>query len=352
MSYSLQERVELIRLVGDGTRTFREAANEFNRRHPERNINHVTVAKINRFFDQHGTVDRLLNQHRNRETRSNQIIIDYFNDNPHSSLRGASRNLNISKSYIWKCLKKAGKKPFKPRFLHTLEAGDTELRMEFCLWMQGMYLENPEFLKRIMYTDEATFTTNGVVSSQNIRLWSEDNPHWVIECKRQYSSKVNVFCGILNEKIIGPYFFYENLNGASFLRFLQNEFTDVLDDLPLDYRYNIHLQLDGAPIHNAVAVRNWLNENFPNRWIGRNSPLIRWPPRSPDITPLDFFLWGTIKNKVYATRPQTREELCDRIREACQNITRQQLRKVVNNNRRRIEKCIGEFGGLIEMTSI
>ncbi|KAJ8955675.1 hypothetical protein NQ318_008544 [Aromia moschata] len=145
--------------------------------------------------------------------------------------------------------------------------------MEFCLLLQGMYLENPDFLQNILYTDEATFTTNGIVSSQNIRMWSEN-----------YIGKETL------------------------------EFTDALYELPLDYRYNLHLQFDGAPIHNAVIVRNWFNENFPNRSIGRSSPLIRWPPRSPGITPLDFFLWGTIKNKVYATRRQTREEHSDRIR--------------------------------------
>ncbi|KAJ8947601.1 hypothetical protein NQ318_010113 [Aromia moschata] len=79
---------------------------------------------------------------------------------------------------------KSGKKPFKPNFLHTLEAGDTEARMEFCLWLQGMYLQNPDFLQIIIYTDEATYTTNGIVSSQNIRMWSESNPHWVVECER------------------------------------------------------------------------------------------------------------------------------------------------------------------------
>lgn len=351
--YTLQEKVEIIRLVGDGTRTFRQAAQEFNRRHPQHNINHKTVEKINRFFDQHGTIKKLPNQHRERERRGNQVIIDYFTNNPNSSLRDASRNLNISKSQIWKCLKISGKKPFKPKFLHTLEAGDTNMRLEYCLWLQGMYLvENPNFFKNILYTDEATFTTNGIVSSQNIRMWSEDNPHWTIECKRQYSSKINVFCGILNEKIIGPYFFNENLNSMRFLRFLQNEFTDAIDELPLDYRYNLHLQFDGAPIHNAADVRRWLDDNFPNRWIGRSSALIRWPPRSPDLTPLDFFLWGTIKNKVYARRPRTRPELRDSIIAACQSITRQQLRNVMINNRRRTEKCIREFGGLIEMDKI
>lgn len=37
---------------------------------------------------------------------------------------------------------------------------------------------------------------------------------------------------------------------------------------------------------------------FPDWWIGRDGP-INWPPRSPDISPLDFFLWGYVKDIVY-----------------------------------------------------
>ncbi|CAH1378390.1 unnamed protein product, partial [Tenebrio molitor] len=38
-------------------------------------------------------------------------------------------------------------------------------------------------------------------------------------------------------------------------------------------------------------VRNWLNENFSGRWIGRNGP-VAWPARSPDLNLCDFFLSG------------------------------------------------------------
>jgi len=44
-----------------------------------------------------------------------------------------------------------------------------------------------------------------------------------------------------------------------------------------------------------------LDATFPNRWIGRDGPT-PWPPRSPDITLLDFFLWGYVKDKVFSTR--------------------------------------------------
>ena len=44
----------------------------------------------------------------------------------------------------------------------------------------------------------------------------------------------------------------------------------------------------------------FLDATFPNRWIGRGGPTL-WPPRSPDITSLDFFLWGYVKDKVFST---------------------------------------------------
>jgi hypothetical protein len=60
---------------------------------------------------------------------------------------------------------------------------------------------------------------------------------------------------------------------------------------------SIMFQQDGAPPNFTVDVRKYLNHQFPDRWIGRDGP-IRWAPRSPDLTPLDFFLWGHVKNVV------------------------------------------------------
>ncbi len=48
---------------------------------------------------------------------------------------------------------------------------------------------------------------------------------------------------------------------------------------------------DGSPPHYAGPVRSWLNEKFPGKWIGRRGP-IKWPPRSSDLAPCDYFLWG------------------------------------------------------------
>jgi len=58
----------------------------------------------------------------------------------------------------------------------------------------------------------------------------------------------------------------------------------------------IIFQQDGAPPHWGSYVLRFLDAALPNRWIGRDGPT-PWPPRSPDITPLDFFLWGYVKDK-------------------------------------------------------
>ena len=62
-------------------------------------------------------------------------------------------------------------------------------------------------------------------------------------------------------------------------------------------------QQDGAPQHFYFDVRAHLSANLPRRWIGcasdNDSPLLPWPPQSPDLTPCDFFLWGYIKDHVF-----------------------------------------------------
>jgi len=67
-----------------------------------------------------------------------------------------------------------------------------------------------------------------------------------------------------------------------------------------------------------------LNATFPNRWFGRDGP-IPWPPRSPDITPLDIFSWGYVKDKVFSTPVPDITNLKARITEAFATITEDML---------------------------
>jgi hypothetical protein len=68
----------------------------------------------------------------------------------------------------------------------------------------------------------------------------------------------------------------------------------------------------------------YLDMNFPGLWVGHDGP-IPWPPRSPDITPLDFFLRGYVKDIVYKTHVISFDELKLRIVAAIETVTPQML---------------------------
>ncbi|CAF3965972.1 unnamed protein product [Rotaria sordida] len=83
---------------------------------------------------------------------------------------------------------------------------------------------------------------------------------------------------------------------------------------------------DGAGPHYAIIIREWLDEHFPDRWIGRRGPY-DWPARSPDLSPCDFFLWGYLKDTVFKKPLITIQELKQRIEEACEQIPEEMCRK-------------------------
>ncbi|GBN14200.1 hypothetical protein AVEN_163250-1 [Araneus ventricosus] len=66
---------------------------------------------------------------------------------------------------------------------------------------------------------------------------------------------------------------------------------------------------------------------------------VEWPPRSPDLNPLDFFLWGYIKQRVYATPPPTLQELRNRITNACASASPAMLSNVQREVQSRVQIC-------------
>ncbi|GFW25745.1 uncharacterized protein TNCV_1310061 [Trichonephila clavipes] len=92
----------------------------------------------------------------------------------------------------------------------------------------------------------------------------------------------------------------------------------------------LRFQQNGATCHTARATIDLLKDTFSDRLISRFGP-VNWPPRSWDLTPLDYFLWGYVKSLVYADKPQTLDHLEDNIRCVIADIRPQMLEKVIEN---------------------
>ncbi|GFX22104.1 DUF4817 domain-containing protein [Trichonephila clavipes] len=97
-------------------------------------------------------------------------------------------------------------------------------------------------------------------------------------------------------------------------------------------------QQDGATCHTARATIDLLKDTFGDRLISRFGP-VNWPPRSCDLTPLDYFLWGYVKSFVYAVKPQTLDHLEDNNHRVIADIRPQMLEKVIENWTSRLD-CI------------
>jgi hypothetical protein len=79
---------------------------------------------------------------------------------------------------------------------------------------------------------------------------------------------------------------------------------------------SFHFQQDGAPPHYHRDIRSYFDGTVPGKWIGRRGS-VDCAPRSSDLTPLDFSLWGSLEDVVYGTKPQTLETLREEIETSC-----------------------------------
>ena len=103
-------------------------------------------------------------------------------------------------------------------------------------------------------------------------------------------------------------------------------------------------------------IRQLLDREFPGRWMGRGSARhpapVAWPPRSPDLTPLDFWVWGHLKQQIFTQdfRPRTIDELKDAIRRAVAELNEdEEVRvRVFGEFRRRLDECVRRGGQSVE----
>ena len=93
---------------------------------------------------------------------------------------------------------------------------------------------------------------------------------------------------------------------------------------------NIWFQQDGATCHKAEATLDVLCLVFEDRIISRRAVVVQ-PPRSGDLTPLYYYLWGAVKDKCNANKPETTGALKDNIRKAIGEIQLHTIDNMLKN---------------------
>lgn len=278
-------------------------------------------------------------------SRLEDNVLDFFRRYPHASSADAAKRFNVSAHYALDVLHRNGLYPYHIMRVQEILPPDCEKRMEFCQWLQRNNRSN------ILWTDESTFTRVGLFNIHNAHNWCIGNPRDVRPDHFQHKVSVNVWAGLLNEELLGPVFL-DHLNADTYLQFLQTVLPELLAEVPVISRRFMYFQQDGAPAHYSRVAREYLDQQYPGRWIGRGGP-VAWPPRSPDLTPLDFHVWGRAKDLVYGHDGhtiRTAAQLRERIIRAfdIMRSDRQVLRKVRRHCVARANVCVQEDGGYVQ----
>jgi len=235
-------------------------------------------------------------------------------------------------------------RPYHVRRVQELKEADYQKRMQFANFFLDQCQHVDDYLSNVLWTDEAHFFLDGCVYTRNCVIWDTENPH-ATEISSLHPARVTVWAGFTATHILPPFFFDNTVDGDGYLTMLRDHVLPYLRNKRILRKTTF--QQDGAPPHIKKCVTDFLSEQFKTKIISRCFDNA-WPPRSPDLTPMDFWFWGALKRRVYGRCPTNLEQLKQFITEEMRAISADELRRSCESVATRLEALLGNNGGHIE----
>lgn len=302
----------------------------------------------------------ILNGHRKGRGRSSVIrkkLDESLNQmtaaGDHVTVRNLASNANCSASTAYTFLRTELKLyPYKITTGQVLTDQQRQKRLQFSLWMLKKIEDDSRFLHSILWTDECSFSLSGHVNRQNYRFWGKEQPSNVFE-RPLFEKKLCVFVALSAKFALKP-FFFENADGAlttvNGARYADMVNSFVVPQLKKHHALSRSIwQQDGAAPHVATHVKFLITKLFGNRVISRGFEN-EWPANSPDLNPLDYWLWSLLKCKIFKfdEKPKTFSELKEKITIHLSAINKEMLISAVENVIPRLKACVNQNGGHFE----
>ncbi|KAJ4431781.1 hypothetical protein ANN_20386 [Periplaneta americana] len=200
-------------LIHAGGLSLREAAEEYHRRHPDQPTPH------------HGSIGRLMERFKTTGSIHDKIR----SERPRTATRDASAASVVAKLVVhhgqpgkWRKNMAPVKRPCPGYYPSIISIpivctlcrncmGMTHMRVQFCEWFLERRTDQPNLEADICWSDEACFHLNGTVNTHNAVYWATENPHIAVEAHNKFDPRLNVWCGIHGDVIIGPVFLNNKL---------------------------------------------------------------------------------------------------------------------------------------------
>ena len=348
--FSLEDklRVQTLREQGLGAKAIMSA-------YPDKKWSLATLQKICRRVDTRGSATaRKQGSGRPRTARTAQNIeqVDSLicshegRPGTHSSTRDRASELGIGHVSVWRIAKMDLRlNSFKRIQGQVLNDAAREKRLTRS--KQLLRCCTVPLTKRIFFTDEKVFYLDPLVNRGE--LWSASrkrdvSPQRLIRQRARFSRRIMVSAGVCYSGKGRLHFIPERakINAAYYTQQLLPKLTEVCRALMGE---DFVFQQDGAPAHSACQAQEWLEQNCPD-FIKKDE----WPPNSPDLNPLDYFVWSAMLQSYerFSPKPATVAELKTVLQAIWISIPQQSIDRAVLSFRKRLQACIQQEGGHFE----
>ena len=112
------------------------------------------------------------------------------------------------------CIKAVGMKPFKPVWSHSLNDSDEDRRLEFCEVMQTRFLNDPAFLRKIVFSDECNFYLTSQLNKHTI-----ENPNSRLESKSHITRYLTLWAAISWSSLVSLDISQDKMNADCYCKF-------------------------------------------------------------------------------------------------------------------------------------
>lgn len=215
MAFTREEYCDMYLVLGECHKNTRLAADRYREIYENRRVqmpSFITFQRLNQRLRETGSVEPQrregINNNEEIFLQREDLVLEALRRNPNTSCRQLERHLNVPKSVVNCITRRNGIYPYHYCKVQQLEDADFSLRRRFCRWI----LRHEEEVPYILWTDESSFTREGIFNVHNEHKYSEDNPFVYREGNFQRRFKINICAGVVGDRIIGPYMLPRNFN--------------------------------------------------------------------------------------------------------------------------------------------
>ena len=329
---------------------------------PDKNWSREGIIYLLRKIDTTGSIERKKGSGRPRSARTqeNQEEVEeliFSQEDPddgdwkrHDSPRAIAQRLGISKNSVYRIVKSDLDLSMFHRVKgQKLSASDHQKRVVRSRRMLRYFTR--ENLAKTFFSDESIFTVEGRYNAHNDVFYARERRKNDVDETRLHHDRSHFPKSVMISaavSMLGKTSLYLIEQGVRVNSeyYCDGVLSQLIPDMIALSGGNFIFQQDGARSHTSRHTIRYIDEHLPD-----SADLLLpedWPPHSPDLNPLDYSIWSSLANKVFKVKIRDVDHLCERLAEAWDEITQEEIDRVIGSFRTRVRACIRENGHRFE----